>query len=48
MVIGRGSRDCNLTKDEIRAIVSEAGASLAIDGKRVLVIIPDGTRSPCP
>ncbi len=45
MGIGRGSRDGNLTKDETRGIVSEAGASLAIDGKRVLVIIPDGTRT---
>jgi lactate racemase len=45
MVIGHGSKDGYLTKDEVRAIVGEASASLAVDGKRVLVIIPDGTRT---
>jgi nickel-dependent lactate racemase len=45
MVIGRGSKEGYLTEDEVRAIVNEASASLAIDGKRVLVIIPDGTRT---
>ena len=44
-MMGRGSKEGHLTKAEARAIVSEAGASLAIDGKRVLAIIPDGTRT---
>lgn len=34
-----------LTEDEITTFVNEACASLAIDGKRVLFIIPDSTRS---
>lgn len=45
MVIGDGSADRFLTPAEIRAIVGEAVASLAVDAKRVLVIIPDGTRT---
>jgi nickel-dependent lactate racemase len=45
MVIGQGFTDRILTDDEIRAIVSESLDSLRLDGKRVLVIIPDGTRS---
>ncbi len=35
----------NLTRDEVRQLVAEAAAQLLIKGKRVLVIIPDGTRS---
>ncbi len=45
MVLGRGSEDSYLTKDEAGAIVSSASASLAIDGSRVLMVIPDGTRT---
>jgi lactate racemase len=45
MVIGHVSKNGYLTCDETRAIVEEAGASMALDGKRVLVIIPDGTRT---
>ena len=45
MVLGAGNRDRFLTEAEVRVIVSEAMASLAVDGKRVLVIIPDGTRT---
>ncbi len=45
MVIGQGFADRTLTDDEIRAIVRESLDSLHLDGKRVLVIIPDGTRS---
>jgi nickel-dependent lactate racemase len=45
MVIGRGSPNRLLTNEEARAIVREALASLAVERKRVLVIIPDGTRS---
>jgi nickel-dependent lactate racemase len=45
MVIGQGFTDRILTDDEIRAIVRESLDSLRLDGKRVLVIIPDGTRS---
>jgi len=45
VVIGKGSTDRYLTNDEVRGIVTEGLATLAIDGKRVLIIIPDGTRT---
>lgn len=45
MVIGKGSAERNLSSDELRAIVAEAVESAAIDGKRILIIIPDGTRT---
>jgi lactate racemase len=35
----------NLTHDELRQFVSEAASQLSLKGKRVLVIIPDGTRT---
>lgn len=45
MVIGYGCPDRPLTEDEARAIFAEGVESLALDGKKVLVIIPDSTRS---
>jgi nickel-dependent lactate racemase len=45
MVIGQGFTDRMLTDDVIRSIVRESLDTLHLDGKRVLVIIPDGTRS---
>jgi lactate racemase len=45
MVIGQGLTDRYLTDEEIRAVVRESLASLPLDGKRLLIIIPDGTRS---
>jgi nickel-dependent lactate racemase len=36
-----------LTEDDVKAIVVEAARTLELDGKRVLLIIPDDTRS-CP
>ena len=45
MTTGTGYPDRYLSESEVRAIVSEAMASLAVDGKRVLIIIPDGTRT---
>ena len=45
MTIGMGSVDRYLTEDEVRTVVEQAAASLNADGQRVLVIIPDGTRS---
>ena len=44
-MIGTGRTDRYLTDDETRAIVRDALASLPVDGKRVLFIIPDGTRT---
>ena len=45
MTSGKGSPDRNLTDEETSAMVSEALGALPVDGKRVLVIIPDGTRT---
>jgi nickel-dependent lactate racemase len=45
MTIGTGYPDRYLTTSEVRSIVSEAMASLAVEGKRVLIIVPDGTRT---
>ncbi len=45
MVIGKGFTDRYLTNDETRAIVSEGLDTIPVDGKRVLIVIPDGTRT---
>ncbi len=42
---GAGYTDRFLTEDETRAIVRAALASLSLAGKRVLFLIPDGTRT---
>jgi nickel-dependent lactate racemase len=44
-VIGLGSSERFLTTDEIRGIISSAVVLLSLRGKRLLVIIPDGTRT---
>src|SRR5512145_2387844 len=45
MMIGQGSTTEVLSADDVRALLEPALAPLPIDGKRVLVIIPDGTRT---
>jgi nickel-dependent lactate racemase len=45
MVIGIGLTDGYLSKDQIHAIVKDSLDSLALDGKRVIVLIPDNTRT---
>jgi nickel-dependent lactate racemase len=45
MIIGAGTSERHLTEQEVRDVVGEATASLALDGKRLLIIIPDGTRT---
>jgi len=45
MVIGEGSANRYLTTEEIAAILAQSVASLPLEGKRVLIIIPDGTRT---
>jgi nickel-dependent lactate racemase len=45
VVTGKGFADRTLADDETGEIVSEALSSLAVDGKRVLILIPDSTRS---
>jgi nickel-dependent lactate racemase len=45
MIIGEGFQDRLLTEAEIEGIVARGLEALALDGKRVLVIVPDGTRT---
>jgi len=45
MAFGIGFRDRTLSDDERGDVMARAVASMRPDGKRVLVIIPDGTRS---
>jgi nickel-dependent lactate racemase len=45
MVVGRGLFEGHLTTAEVARIVSEGLAPLSLDGRRVLVIVPDGTRT---
>jgi nickel-dependent lactate racemase len=45
MVTGQGAADRYLSEHDIRRIASEAFAAVLLDGRRVLVIIPDGTRT---
>ncbi len=44
-VTGRGLREGVLTDAQVRALTREGLAGLPLDGRRVLVLIPDGTRS---
>jgi len=46
-VIGQGQTDRRLQESEIQQIVSASAEQLAPDGKSILVIIPDATRT-CP
>lgn len=45
MVVGKGFADRYLTGEEISQVVHDGLGMLAVEGKRVLVIIPDGTRT---
>ena len=45
MVTGVGYTDRSLSNDEVRALVAQSLAGQELAGKRVLVLIPDGTRS---
>jgi nickel-dependent lactate racemase len=45
MVVGQGSVDRHLAADDVRRIAREAFVALPLDGRRVLAIIPDGTRT---
>jgi nickel-dependent lactate racemase len=45
MVAGKGITDRSLTSDEVRQILHVAADDLKVDDKRVLVLIPDGTRT---
>lgn len=45
MILGQGSTTTILTDEDVRALLAQACEALPVDGKRVLVLIPDGTRS---
>jgi nickel-dependent lactate racemase len=45
MVIGKGSCDRALSESEVRELTASALSSAGLDGKRVLAIIPDSTRT---
>ena len=45
MVTGKGYTDRTLTEAEARTILADALAAQPLDGQRVLLVIPDGTRS---
>lgn len=45
MVIGKGYADGHLSESETRDLMAEALAQADLTGKRVLIIIPDGTRT---
>jgi len=44
-VVGRGLDEGYLSADELARIVREGLAGVPLDGKRVIVLIPDGTRT---
>jgi nickel-dependent lactate racemase len=45
MIVGQGSTTETLSEDRVRELLARALGPVALDGKRVLVIIPDGTRT---
>jgi lactate racemase len=45
MTFGKSAVDRVLTRDEVHQVVAQAAAGLNLKGKRVLTIIPDGTRT---
>ncbi len=45
MVLGKGSTTETLTVEDVQQLISQACDPLPLDGKHVLVIIPDGTRT---
>ena len=45
MISGNGYRDRLLTETEVRALMAEALDRAGLDGRRVIVIIPDATRT---
>jgi nickel-dependent lactate racemase len=45
MTIGKIAADGVLAHDEVRQVIAQAAAELQVAGKRVLTIVPDGTRT---
>ena len=44
-MIGKGSPERTLSAVELKTLVAASAREIGIDGKRVLTIIPDGTRT---
>jgi nickel-dependent lactate racemase len=44
-VLAKRASDQPLTHDDVRQLIAQAASELSLRGKRVLVIIPDGTRT---
>jgi nickel-dependent lactate racemase len=44
-VLGLGSVDGHLTPEDVQSVVRQGLSSLRLDGRRLLAIIPDGTRT---
>src|SRR5579872_6754153 len=44
-ILSKNSADQVLSPDEVRQVIAQAAAGLNIAGKRVLILIPDGTRT---
>lgn len=45
MLVGQGAPDTVLTDDDVQHLLAQAFDPQPLDGKRILVIIPDGTRT---
>jgi len=45
MVIGRGSSEGDLNLEQIAEIVEQAATAIEVTAKRILILIPDGTRT---
>jgi nickel-dependent lactate racemase len=45
MTVGQGVADGYLTRGQVETVLGQGCAALPVDGRRVLVIVPDGTRT---
>lgn len=45
MAIGKGLLGATIPENDLRALIAASAREMAIDGRRVLTIIPDGTRT---
>jgi nickel-dependent lactate racemase len=45
MLIGTGSTERNLSLEQLAEMVEQAATAIPVAGKRILIIIPDGTRT---
>jgi hypothetical protein len=45
MIIGKGTKDEYLDQDDVRQLTTQAFEGFDLQGKRVLIIVPDSTRT---